>query len=60
MRCPYACKTKTEFESWEQTLEDGTPVKGKVMKQYAFQYEECIKEDCGAWYDGRCHYNDNQ
>ncbi len=59
MRCPYACKTKAEFESWETTVEDGQPVKGKTVKQYTFQYDECAEESCGAWYDGHCHYKDS-
>lgn len=58
MRCPYACKTKTEYETWDQTYDDEKPVKCETVRQYVFEWEECRKEDCGAWYDGRCHYKD--
>lgn len=58
MKCPYECKSKTEIETWEQTVEDGHPTKGKTMRQFIFELEECKKEECGAWYDGRCHYKE--
>ena len=60
MRCPYACKSKTEYETWQQTYnEEGNPATCKTVRQYTFEPEECVKEDCGAWYDGHCHYKDN-
>lgn len=60
MHCPYACKTKTEFESWYQTYnENGQVEKCITSRNYCFTYEECLKEDCGAWYNGRCNYKED-
>ena len=60
MRCPYACKAKTEYETNQYEYnEDGNPTTYKTVRQYVFQQEDCVKEECGAWYDGRCHYKDD-
>ena len=59
-RCPYICKSKTETECWNQHPDDnGNVTKGITVRQYFFEYEECLKENCGAWYDGKCHYQGN-
>ena len=57
--CPYCQETKTEFQKWKQDPDDNqTLVEGQTATRTVYTYVECKREKCGAFYDGRCHYND--
>lgn len=58
MFCPYVRKTYTRVVKihYDEELqqEDGSI----LHEQYA--NIECKKEQCGAWCDGRCRYNEQR
>lgn len=57
MICPYICRTETQLQVWIQNPdENGTLTDGRTMTRTEYEYMECRKEGCGAWYDGRCQY----
>lgn len=54
MFCPYIRKYFTRailINYDEDMIEQGSIVSEQYIN------EECKKEECGAWYDGKCHYN---
>lgn len=57
MKCPYN-RMVNEMQKYEYDyMPDGNVSK---FTQNLFQneiFQECIKEDCAAWYDGHCNYN---
>lgn len=61
MKCPFLIK-KTRVEKWQQMPDDdnenmlsnGTTVISEEEKHTA-----CLEYDCGAYYDGRCHYSEH-
>lgn len=58
MKCPYNHRSETQFSQWTQELnEDSThAVSGDTVTKTVFVFCDCQKENCGAWHDGRCHY----
>lgn len=55
MFCPYVRKTYTRLAIVhynEDSIEDGSVIHEKYTN------EECKKEKCGAWYEGRCRCNE--
>lgn len=56
MFCPYVRKSYIKFAGIHynnEQIEDGH----LIIENYT--NEECKKEQCGAWYEGRCRYNEN-
>lgn len=58
MKCPYNRKSETRYLYWTQECDEDShaPSKGKQIDQYIFELEDCLKQDCGAWHNGRCCY----
>lgn len=57
--CPYCKKTKTEFQQWNQNPDENqTLTEGKTATRTVYTYVECQREKCGAFYNGKCHYNE--
>ena len=57
MLCPYLLKTETHIEMWEQKPdENGVVENGITVRKQEYVYSECQKENCGAYYDGKCNY----
>ncbi len=60
MICPYNRKSETLREVWEQKsneeTETPTPSSGEMVKTIVYKLMDCKKEQCGAYYNGRCHY----
>ncbi len=54
MLCPYVRKyyTRTTLIDYD----DENIEKGSIISEQYIN-ERCKKEECGAWYDGRCRYN---
>ena len=59
MKCPYMKSIETHVQIWYQHHDDD-PAKtaGGIVDQWYYAPMDCLKCDCAAWYDGRCHYND--
>ena len=57
MLCPYLMKTETFIETWQQDPdENGIVLEGLNVKKNVYEYSDCQKENCGAYYDGKCNY----
>ena len=57
MICPYLLKIYTRatiINYDENNIEQGSI----VSEQYA--REDCKQKECGAWYRGRCRYNEQR
>lgn len=59
MICPYNNKSETSIQNWTQDHDDDSQIltKGKTITQTIYEPMECQKENCGAWHNGRCNYN---
>lgn len=56
MLCPYVRKYYTRvtlIDYDEENIEKGSIISEQYIN------EECKKEKCGAWFDGRCRYNES-
>jgi hypothetical protein len=53
MKCPYNVSIETE-----QTVFEYDKFGFQVFQQTIVKSEmpDCIKEECAAWCDGKCHY----
>ena len=60
MICPYNRKQENCVKQYKNDLvnEDTGIVKG-YTEAYTVKFElmECAKENCGAWQNGKCNYN---
>ena len=58
MKCPYNRKAETQIQVWNQ-VSDGNQVltDGTTVMHIIFKLMDCEKENCGAYYEGRCRYN---
>lgn len=56
MKCPYTVDTK-EIEQYcfEYNAEGNVVIQTKVNKINR-TCVDCLQAECGAFYDGRCHY----
>lgn len=62
MKCPYLHRVKVHTQSWVQIdkNDDENEKHGGITSDlYEYEFAECEKENCGAYYDNRCHYHDN-
>ena len=59
MKCPYMKSIETHVQIWNQHHDDDPDkTAGRTVDQWYYELMDCLKGDCAAWYDGRCHYND--
>jgi len=59
MKCPYAVQRKVITISTHKYNDEGVHAgTSETTSNYAI-FMDCVQEKCGAWRDGRCHYNDN-
>lgn len=57
MKCPYNRKSEKHVQKWSQSLNDENVVtSGLQADECSFELMECEKENCGAWYNGKCCY----
>lgn len=57
MKCPYAV-TRKELTNTEMVYDDnGNQTAYIESKSNVAVFVECEKENCGAWHDGKCCYN---
>jgi len=60
MKCPYAVQRKVITISAHIYNDEGVHTgTSETINNYAI-FMDCVKEKCGAWRNGRCHYNDNK
>lgn len=59
MICPYNLKAETTCQKWDQNSDENQILTdGKTTTRRVYEYMDCQKENCGAYYNGRCHYKD--
>ncbi|WHH58471.1 hypothetical protein [Petroclostridium sp. X23] len=58
MKCTYACNVEQVNQNRYEFDDDGRNTFHEHKLIELKHYIECLKEECGAWYDGRCHYSD--
>lgn len=60
MRCPYNIKSSTETQVWNQDYDSESEheriTNGKSVTKTQHEMYNCVKEDCGAWHNGKCCY----
>lgn len=56
MICPYNVISETEVQQWGQNT-DEMATDGTTITKTTYQYMKCKQNDCGAFYNGICHYN---
>lgn len=57
MKCPYNRKSERRIQKWGQKAnEEQILTNGITVDEYYFELADCLKEDCGAWHNGRCCY----
>lgn len=59
MKCPYNRKSEIQVLQWSQEpYEDNENIlkSGEQITKTSFELMDCAKENCGAWYNGRCCY----
>lgn len=57
MICPYNNHSVIFIEVWSQGTKDQSSddsKKGSTVNTTIYERAECVKENCGAWNDGRC------
>ena len=60
MKCPYKNRLKVRTQTWVQfdNTDDEKEMHGGITSDFwQYEFAECLKENCGAYYDNRCHYH---
>lgn len=57
MKCQYAVNRHLVQQTIYEYDDDGEMTFQQVIEQNAADFVDCLKDDCGAWRDGRCQYN---
>ncbi len=58
MICPYNLKSETQMQYWQQNPEnEQDTTDGANVTRTVYHYMQCLREHCGAWYNGKCCYN---
>lgn len=57
MKCPYAVSRHTVSQTVFEYDEDGKQTFQQTTEHNNAEFVDCLKEECGAWCDGRCQYN---
>lgn len=57
MKCPYAVSRHTVSQTIFEYDEDGKQTFQQTTEQNNAEFVDCLKENCGAWHDGRCQYS---
>ena len=56
VKCPYAVDRRTVAQVSYEYNEEGVPVFQQTVENNTASFLECLREECGAWQDGRCRY----
>lgn len=56
MMCPYTVRSKIHVQ--KNIPMDNTDYVGTCIEVDLYNYCACERENCGAWYGGRCRYNE--
>ena len=59
MRCPYLVKSHWHIQN-NFFNRDNPEYLDMYIEGEGWQYENCLKSECGAWQNSRCQYNENK
>lgn len=57
MYCPYAVNRHLVQQTTYEYNDDNYQTLQQTIEHNTAEFVECKKESCGAWRDGKCHYN---
>ena len=57
MKCPYAVNRHLVQQSVYEYDDNGNQTSQQTIDHNTAEFVDCLKEDCGAWRDGCCMYN---
>ena len=57
MKCPYAVSRHTVSQTIFEYDDDGKQTFQQTTDHNTAEFVDCLKENCGAWRDGKCQYN---
>lgn len=57
MYCPYAVNRHPVQQTTYEYNDDNYQTLQQTIEHNTAEFVECKKELCGAWHDGKCHYN---
>lgn len=57
MKCPYAVNRHLNQQTAYEYGENGETTFQQVIEHNTAEFVDCLKENCGAWHDGRFRYN---
>ena len=57
MKCPYCVNTVQVVQTRNEFNESGCTTFSEEKSLLHRKFVSCLKEDCGAWQNGRCNYN---
>lgn len=56
MKCPYMCKTTAVDQTDHEYDGEGRIISTTNRYLGGYVLMDCLENECGAYYDGRCHY----
>lgn len=56
MKCPYCCSHQTVQGIAYEYNEDGIVTMQILIENNDIKLHDCLREECGAWQNGRCAY----
>lgn len=58
MICPYNLRCETQVQHWQQNPDDDQVLTdGATVTRTFYKYMERKQNECGAFYNGICHYS---
>lgn len=60
-KCPFLIET-VRVEQWQQSADDENSTiagNGGTVISEKEKHTDCLEHECGAYYDGRCHYSEH-
>lgn len=57
MKCPYTIHRHNVFQEKYEYGDDGKQILTNRIENNTAEMIECLREECGAFKNGECHYN---
>ena len=57
MKCSYEVNRNVNQQTIYEHGDDGAITFQQVIERNTAEFVDCLEENCGAWRDGRCQYN---
>ena len=60
MKCPYTVNMLVVEQNTNEFTTDGQCASYQTVTRTTREYLDCLKEECGAYKNGECHYKKDQ